>query len=136
MESEDSESENDEVLVSEGEEQDSDGKRQIWMKNGKQPLRPKAREKGLMVSDFLTPGGRLAAPDTITDAELTARFLPCRYATEYLVYGKYKYWRGDDMVDHTVKVAIPIFNTIFPKYQAVFLFNNVSNHSSYASNAL
>ena len=99
----------------------NDGKRQLWMKDGQQPLRPKARGKGLMVSDFLTPGGRLAVPDTITDAELTARFLPCRYATEYFVYGKYKYWRGDDMVDHTVKVAIPIFNTIFPKYQAVFL---------------
>ena len=41
-----------------------------------------------MVSDFLTPGGRLAVPDTITDAELAARLLPRRYATEYFVYGK------------------------------------------------
>ena len=35
----------------------NDGKRRLWMENGKQPLRPKARGKGLMVSDFLTPGG-------------------------------------------------------------------------------
>ena len=32
----------------------NDGKRRLWMEKGKQPLRPKARGKGLMVSDFLT----------------------------------------------------------------------------------
>ena len=45
------------------------------------------------------------------------------------------YWRGDDMVDHTVKVAIPI-NAAFPGCQAVFLFDNASNYSIYAANAL
>lgn len=114
----------------------NDGKRQLWMEDGKQPLRPKARGKGLMVSDFLTPGGRLAVPDTISEVELAARLLPRRYATEYFVYGKDKYWRGDDMVDHTVKVAIPIFNAAFPGCQAVFMFDNASNHSSYAADAL
>ena len=64
------------------------------MEDGKQPLRLKARGKVLMMSDFLMPRGRLAALP-----------LPRRYATEYFVY---KYWRGDDMVDHTVKVAFPI----------------------------
>ena len=114
----------------------NDGKRQLWMKDGKQPLRPKARGKGLMVSDFLTPGGRLAVPYTISDTELAVRILPRRYATEYFIYGKDKYWRGDDMVDHTVKVAIPIFNAAFPGCQAVFLFDNASSHSSYADDAL
>ena len=37
----------------------NDGKRRLWIEDGKQPLRPKAREKGLMVSNFLTSGGRL-----------------------------------------------------------------------------
>jgi hypothetical protein len=64
----------------------NDGKRQLWMEDGKQPLRTKARGNGLMVSDFLTPGGRLAVPDTISDAELSARLLPHRYATEYFIY--------------------------------------------------
>jgi len=114
----------------------NDGKRRVWMKDGKQPLRPKARGKGLMVSDFLTPGGRLAVPDTISDAELSTRLLPRRYATEYFIYGKDKYWQGDDMVDHTLKVAIPIFNATFPGCQAIFLFDNASNHSSYAADAL
>ena len=67
---------------------------------------------------------------------LDERLLPRRHATEYFIYGKDKYWRGDDMVDHTVKVAIPIFNAAFPGCQAVFLFDNASNHSSYAANAL
>ena len=37
----------------------NDGKRRIWMENGKQPLRPKGRGKRTMASEFLTPGGRL-----------------------------------------------------------------------------
>jgi hypothetical protein len=102
------------------------------MEDGKQPLRSKARGKGLMISDLLTPGGRLAVLDAISDTELEARHLPRRYATEYF---KYKYWR-DDMVDHTVKVAIPIFNATFPNCQAVFFFDNAFNHSSYAADAL
>ena len=69
----------------------NDGKRQMWMKEDKQPLKPKGRGKGLMVSDFLTPGGRLAALDAITDAQLTAQLLPRRYITEYFVYSKDKY---------------------------------------------
>ena len=40
------------------------------------------------------------------------------------------------MIDHTVKVAIPTFNAAFPGCQAVFLFDNASNHSSYAADAL
>jgi hypothetical protein len=35
-----------------------------------------------------------------------------------------------------LKVAIPIFNATFPGCQAVFLFENASNHSSYAADAL
>ena len=69
----------------------NDGKRQMWMKEDEQPLRPKGRGKGLMVADFLTPGGRLAVPDAITDAQLTAQLLPHRYATEYVVYSKGRY---------------------------------------------
>ena len=75
-------------------------------------------------------------PDTISDAELAAQLLPRRYATEYFVYDKDKYWRGDDMVNHTAKVAIPIFNATFPGCQAVFPFDNASNHCSCAADAL
>jgi len=37
----------------------NDGKRKMWMEDGKQPLRPKGKGKGIMVSGFLTPGGIL-----------------------------------------------------------------------------
>ena len=43
-----------------------------------------------MVSDFLTPGGRLAVPDTIMDTELAAQPLAWQYATEHFVYSKDK----------------------------------------------
>ena len=39
----------------------NDGKRQLWMKDGKQPL--------MVPRLFLTPGGRLAVPNTIAEAD-------------------------------------------------------------------
>lgn len=48
----------------------NDGKRHIWMEKGKTPLRPKGRGKGIMISEFLTPGGRLHVPDSVSDDEL------------------------------------------------------------------
>ena len=103
----------------------NDGKPQLWMENIKQPLRPKAWGKGLMVSDFLTPGGRLAVPDAVSDAELAARLLPGRHATEHFVYGKDKYWWGDDKLQ---------FQSSTLHFLAVKL--NASNHCSYAADAL
>jgi len=40
------------------------------------------------------------------------------------------------MVDHTIKAAIPIFERAFPGCQALFAFDNASNHTSYADDAL
>lgn len=40
------------------------------MKKGQQPIRPKAKGKGIMVSRFLTPGGCLKVPDDVPDSEL------------------------------------------------------------------
>ena len=113
-----------------------DGKRVMWIDNGKQPLRNKGRGKGLMVSDFLTPGGRLCVPETMSDADIEDKNIPRRYATEYFVFGKDHYWLGANMVDHAVKVAVPIFEATFPDCQAVFLFDNASNHCSFAEDAL
>ena len=39
-------------------------------------------------------------------------------------------------LDYTIKVAIPIFNATFPSCQAVFLFDNAFNHSTYAADAI
>src|SRR5690606_4251716 len=48
----------------------NDGKRRLWVENGKMPLRQKSKGKGIMVSGFLTPGGPLRVPDEIPDSEL------------------------------------------------------------------
>ncbi|RPB11555.1 hypothetical protein P167DRAFT_575298 [Morchella conica CCBAS932] len=102
----------------------NDGKRKMWMKVGQQPIRPKSRGKGIIISGFLTPGGHLRVPDHITDTELITQNLdwplkpdgkPVRESFYYLEYGKDNYWTGDKMVDHAVKIAIPIFNYAFPE---------------------
>ncbi|RPA99438.1 hypothetical protein L873DRAFT_1789591 [Choiromyces venosus 120613-1] len=48
----------------------NDGKRKIWMAGGKQPLRPKTKGKGIMVSGFLTPGDHLKVPENIPNSRL------------------------------------------------------------------
>lgn len=121
----------------------NDGKRTGWMKQGQQPLRPKSRGKGIMVSGFLTPGGRLRVPDHIPDSELLkdpmwvlVNDVPVRDAMWLFEYGKDNYWTGDKMVEHAVRVALPIFRYAFPGCQALFAFDNASNHCSFSENAL
>jgi hypothetical protein len=122
----------------------NDGKRRLWSKNGEQPLRPKGKGKGIMVSGFLTPGGILRVPDHVPDAELLTnptwpqddKGKPIREAIEYLEYGKDNYWTGEKMVEHTVQVAIPIFKYAFPNCEGLFAFDNASNHSAFVADAL
>ena len=109
----------------------NDGKRQMWILNDAQPLRQKSRGRGIMVSEFLTPRGRLCVPEHIS-----AEGLLRRQATEYLEYGQDNYWSADKMVKHTLEVAIPIFERAYPGKQAVFFFDNASSHNAYASDAL
>jgi len=40
------------------------------------------------------------------------------------------------MVQHTLEAAIPIFERAFAGRQAVFLYDNASNHNAYAPDAL
>ncbi|RPA83521.1 hypothetical protein BJ508DRAFT_375057 [Ascobolus immersus RN42] len=127
----------------------NDGKRSGWFKMGSDgkpniPIEPKSRGKGIMVSCFLTPGGILRVPDSVSDAELlkdashplTSDGTPVRQAVKYLEYGKDNYWTGDMMVEHTIKEAIPIFRRAFPKFQALFAFDNASNHCAFSHDAL
>ncbi|KAG0129720.1 hypothetical protein HOY82DRAFT_610318 [Tuber indicum] len=73
----------------------NNGKRRTWKEEGKQPLRAKAKGKGIIASGFLTPGGRLRVPDTISNEELLldsmwpkCNGIPIRDAMEFLEYGK------------------------------------------------
>lgn len=122
----------------------NDGKRRIWKEKRKSPLRPKRRGKGIMASEFLTPVRRLRVPDTVPDAHLlrdpnwllNENHKPRRCCTEFLEYRKDNYWDGDKMTDQTVNLATRIFPYAYPGCQALFAFDNASNHACFAENAL
>lgn len=115
----------------------NDGRRQVWQEKSKQLQRPKGRGKGIMVSDFLTPGGRLKLPDSVPDEGIHEMGLKGRYATVLHEYGKEKgYWTADHVVEQTIEKAIRIFEEAFPGYQAVFAFDNSTNHGAFAKDAL
>jgi hypothetical protein len=40
------------------------------------------------------------------------------------------------MLKHTKEIVIPIFNYAYPDFKALFAFDNLSNHSSFAPDAL
>ena len=122
----------------------NDGKRQTWTEDGKQPIRPKGRGKGIMVSGFLTPGGILKVPDNVSNEDLLRKSSwpcddknePIRDAILYFEYGKDNYWTGEKMVNQTADTAIPIFEQAFPNCEGLFAFDNASNHASFAADAL
>ncbi len=100
----------------------NNGKRRIWMENGKQPLCLKGRGKRIMASEFLTPSGRLKVPNSVADEEFLQQIdwpldengKPARYTTELLEFGKDNYWTGDKIVDQVVKIATPVFSYEYP----------------------
>jgi len=113
----------------------NDGRRQAWTGPTRQFLRPKGRGQGIMVSDFLLPWCRLST-ERLSEQERRNTQLPL-YATKYLEYGKTEgYWDGKDLVAHVIEVALPILRKIYPGYQILFLFDNSSNHGTYAEDAL
>jgi hypothetical protein len=122
----------------------NDGKHRLWFKTGQQRIQPKGKGKGIMVSGFLTPGGILKVPDHVPDEELLSNpswskdntGKPIREGLHYFEYGKDNYWTGDKMVEHTTQVAVPIFKYAFPDFEALFAFDNASNHCAFAADAL
>jgi len=96
-----------------------------------------------MVSAFLTPNGVLQVPTAVPDSELLKNLMwpmldgkPVREAMQYLEYGKDNYWTGDKMADQATQIAAKILPYAFPGCQALFAFDNASNHSCFARNAL
>jgi hypothetical protein len=61
---------------------------------------------------------------------------PVREGLHYFEYGKDNYWTGDKMVEHTARVAVPIFKRAFPDCEALLAFDNASNHCAFAADAL
>ena len=65
--------------------------------------------KGIMVSDFITAGGRLMLLWMISDEQLRELGLPHRYVTQYLRYSRGICWTSDSMIDDEIRVALSIF---------------------------
>lgn len=94
-----------------------------------------------MVSAFLTPIGILKIPDHISDDMLPldwprdSQQKVIREACQMLEYGKDNYWTAEKLIDH-ISIAVLIFDVAFPHCQALFAFDNATNHCSFASDAL
>ena len=120
----------------------NDGRHHLWGHNENTPLRKKSRGQGIMISDFLFPGGRLQAPEWLPLGDLPnycereGQRISLYNATIKLEYGKGKWWEGDDLVEQVINLAILIFESAFPQCQALFLFDNATSHAAYASDAL
>ncbi|RPA92028.1 hypothetical protein L873DRAFT_1559011, partial [Choiromyces venosus 120613-1] len=101
----------------------NDGRSKIWIKDDNVPLKKKSCGKGIMVSDFLTPGGQLQHPDS-------------HLATCSIEYGRDTWWDGDQLVEQVLKLAISIFESAFPGCQDLWLFDNASSQSGHSKDAL
>ncbi|RPA91713.1 hypothetical protein L873DRAFT_1838619 [Choiromyces venosus 120613-1] len=112
----------------------NDGQSKIWIKDDHILLKKKSRGKGIMVSDFLTPGGQLRFSEgehLNPDPEYRTqdggpKHLDPHLASFSIEYGGDTWWDGDQLVDQVMKLAIPIFEVAFPGCQALFLFDNAT----------
>lgn len=92
-----------------------------------------------MVSDFLLPWSQLnldSFSDTIQQ-ELANSGVPLE-AVEFFEYGENNegYWTGEYLLKQVVKKAMPIGKALYLRYQLLFLFDNATSHSVFASDAL
>ena len=107
----------------------NDGQRVIWHPRGEMPLRKKGRGRSIMVSEFLS----------IIDGRLkhTRPAGSLIEAREIIHPGKNNdgYWGGEDVAKQFRK-AIAIHKEKYPDYDALWAFDNSSNHNCYAQDAL
>jgi len=67
--------------------------------------------------------------------------VPClrinpRHATEYIQVRQGFWWKGYNLIDHIVTVAIPIFEATFPNAQAQLIFDHATSYRADAPDAL
>jgi hypothetical protein len=114
----------------------NDGVHHQWILGDHNPLRKKSRGAALMVSEFLTPTGRLKLPPDCTQEEMDRLRILDSTATEILQCGGDKWWNQEYLIEQIITKAIPIFNRAFPGQQALFIFDNATIHSAFAKDAL
>jgi len=115
----------------------NEARSRVWIAHESTYLRPKGRGRGIMISDFLLPCGRLTA-ESLTIEQHQSLKLPL-HASKTFEFGSQNhagYWSTDDIISYTLDTAVKMFKAVFPGYKALFLFDNASSHSSFAEDAL
>lgn len=92
----------------------------VWQMAGENPLRPKGKGKGrgIMISDFLLPFGRLGFSRLSNDNQnslLAATVLAGTGVVENFEYEKYNdgYWDGHKLLEEVIDKAVPIVEALF-----------------------
>ena len=80
-----------------------------------------------MVSDFLTPSGRLSCQGDGGRGE---------YASTLVETGSRKEWWTNEMMMGQLRKAVGIFKKEFPGCTGVWLFDNSANHGAFSTDAL
>lgn len=94
-----------------------------------------------MVSEFLLFFGRLNLSFLSQEKREEVMLqigLTMTEAVELFKYEKNyeRYWDGAKLHEQVISKALPIAKALYPGYALLFLFNNATSHSVYASNAL
>ena len=119
-----------------------EGRSKGWSEKGKQPLLPKGRGRGLMISDFVDEhNGFLQLTEEEhkqAKRELNDNAFP-RYSREVLEYGAEHegYW-NNKMFIKQVKKAARIASFKYPEdtHNVIWIFDQSSNHRAYSEDAL
>ena len=120
----------------------NDGKRKVWIEDGRQHLRPKGAGKSIMVSQFLCLcHGHMQVEVT----EEILKRCPTLNADVGSVVATLRtiktgknadgWWSNQDLVDQ-LKLTLTIFEILHPECVAVFAFDNSSNHHKYTRQML
>lgn len=103
----------------------NDGKNDLWLQEGENYIRKKVAGQSIMVSEFQCP-----CHGTMRIKNWTSRQL-FKAGTN-----REGWWSYTNMVQQLENDAIPLFESLHPGCQAVFLFDNSCNHGAFADEAL
>ena len=103
----------------------NDGKQTLWLQEGETVLRNKSPGQSIMISEFQCP-----CHGTMRSAAWTSR------TYFYAGTNREGYWTSKDMLKQLTEDAIPLFEILHPDAQAVFIFDQSSNHNAYPRDAL
>ena len=112
-----------------------------WGLKGSKTMKPKGRDAGIMVSDFVDEhNGFLALTDEEYEQAKQTNLSVKNYARQFLEYGESKegYWTRDKCIGQ-IERAVEIAEIRYPKTQGwryVWVFDHSSCHAAMADDAL